>query len=49
MKQQQLKNLQKGMYGAPTDIKIRKISQSNSGMTVFLASFTTLTPAMRER
>ncbi|KAL7520511.1 hypothetical protein ACHAWX_005232 [Stephanocyclus meneghinianus] len=38
-----------GMYGAPTDIKIKKISQSTNGMTVYCASFTCLTPAMRER
>lgn len=41
-----------GMYGSPTDIKIKKISQSSSsdasGMAIFQASFTTLTPAMRE-
>ncbi|KAL3792125.1 hypothetical protein HJC23_013399, partial [Cyclotella cryptica] len=37
-----------GMYGAPTDIKIKKISQSSNGMTVYSASFTCLTPAMRE-
>ena len=37
-----------GMYGAPTDVKIKKVSQSESGMAVYLASFTTLTPAMRE-
>lgn len=36
------------MYGAPTDVKIKKISQSESGMALYLASFTTLTPAMRE-
>jgi len=46
-----------GMYGAPTDVKIKKLSQSSSsddtskdsGMAVYQASFTTLTPAMRER
>lgn len=38
-----------GMYGAPTDIKIKKISKTNAGTTIFLVSFTTLTPAMRER
>lgn len=42
-----------GMYGAPTDVKIKKLSQSSSGedtsnMAVYQASFTTLTPAMRE-
>ena len=36
------------MYGAPSDVKIKKISQSTSGMAVYLVSFTTLTPAMRE-
>jgi hypothetical protein len=34
-----------GMYGSPTDIKIKKV-QSSEGL--YLASFTTLTPAMRE-
>jgi hypothetical protein len=38
-----------GMYGAPTDIKIKRISPSNSEMVIYLATFTTLTPAMRER
>ena len=37
-----------GMYGAPTDVKIKKV-QSTSGMTEYVCSFTTLTPAMRER
>jgi len=46
-----------GMYGAPTDIKIKKIFQQSSssdetsnasGMTIYQSSFTTLTPAMRE-
>ena len=36
------------MYGAPSDVKIKKISQSTSGIAVYLVSFTTLTPAMRE-
>mmetsp|Transcript_14897 Transcript_14897/g.32483 ORF Transcript_14897/g.32483 Transcript_14897/m.32483 type:complete len:208 (-) Transcript_14897:659-1282(-) len=37
-----------GMYGAPTDIKIKKIAQQSVATTVYQASFTTLTPAMRE-
>ena len=42
------------MYGAPTDVKIKKLSQSGndeetSNVAVYQASFTTLTPAMRER
>lgn len=35
-----------GMYGSPTDIKIKKVQSSSEGL--YLASFTTLTPAMRE-
>lgn len=36
-----------GMYGAPTDVKIKKLSQSSSS-DIYQATFTTLTPAMRE-
>lgn len=36
-----------GMYGVPTDVKIKKISQT-TGAAIYQASFTTLTPAMRE-
>lgn len=35
-----------GMYGSPTDIKIKKVQSSSEGL--YLATFTTLTPAMRE-
>ena len=43
-----------GMYGTPTDIKISKVRDGGSGSgdddrsSIYLASFTTLTPAMRE-
>ncbi|KAL3776073.1 hypothetical protein ACHAW5_000340 [Stephanodiscus triporus] len=39
-----------GMYGSPTDVKIKKIDNTGSdgGMDIYEASFTTLTPAMRE-
>lgn len=44
-----------GMYGSPTDIKIKKLPQASSGgennasgTAIYQASFTTLTPAMRE-
>ncbi|KAL7530586.1 hypothetical protein ACHAXR_004454 [Thalassiosira sp. AJA248-18] len=39
-----------GMYGSPTDIKIKKVPQTNgdSGTAIYQATFTTLTPAMRE-
>jgi len=40
-----------GMYGSPTDIRIKKIpeqSSDTSGTSVYQASFTTLTPAMIE-
>eukprot|EP00970_Alexandrium_tamarense_P004285 scaffold715_cov192-Alexandrium_tamarense.AAC.40 len=36
-----------GMYGSPTDVRVKKVSQSG-GTAVYLSSFTTLTPAMRE-
>ena len=38
-------------YGVPTDIKIKKtpLRSGNDGAAVYLASFTALTPAMRER
>lgn len=38
-----------GMYGAPTDIRIKRVSIDGGNMNVYQASFTTLTPAMRER
>lgn len=38
------------MYGSPTDVKIKKIDSGRvAGMDIYEASFTTLTPAMRER
>lgn len=37
-----------GMYGTPTDIKISKIRENDNGSVVYVATFTTLTPAMRE-
>jgi hypothetical protein len=44
-----------GMYGTPTDIKVTKVrdnngsgSSNNSNTSVYAATFTTLTPAMRE-
>jgi hypothetical protein len=37
------------MYGAPTDVKIKRMPLSSNEMAVYLATFTTLTPAMRER
>ena len=39
------------MYGSPTDVKIRKLGNtaSDAGVDIYEASFTTLTPAMRER
>ena len=38
-----------GMYGSPTDVRVKKISSSASDNTaIYQASFTTLTPAMRE-
>jgi len=41
-----------GMYGVPTDIKIKSVSSvddiNSSGKALYQASFTTLTPAMRE-
>ena len=37
------------MYGSPTDVRVKKISSSTSDSTaIYQASFTTLTPAMRE-
>lgn len=36
-------------YGTPTDVKIKKISQTtNASDAIYQAKFTTLTPAMRE-
>mmetsp|Transcript_17855 Transcript_17855/g.27125 ORF Transcript_17855/g.27125 Transcript_17855/m.27125 type:complete len:262 (-) Transcript_17855:35-820(-) len=38
-----------GMYGSPTDIKLRLVSPENSkSPAIYLAVFTTLTPGMRE-
>jgi len=39
-----------GMYGSPTDVRVKKISSSsaNDNTAIYQASFTTLTPAMRE-
>ncbi|KAL3764084.1 hypothetical protein ACHAWU_003896 [Discostella pseudostelligera] len=37
-----------GMYGSPTDVKIKKTEESATGAAIYQASFTTLTPAMRE-
>ncbi|KAL3807018.1 hypothetical protein ACHAXA_007802, partial [Cyclostephanos tholiformis] len=37
-----------GMYGSPTDVKIKKLDNDIAGMDIYEASFTTLTPAMRE-
>jgi hypothetical protein len=39
------------MYGSPTDVKIKKLGNtvSDAGVDIYEASFTTLTPAMRER
>lgn len=39
-----------GAYGEPTDIKIKKLPQTDasSGTAIYQATFTTLTPAMRE-
>jgi hypothetical protein len=36
------------MYGTPTDVKIKKLEESSTGVIIYQASFTTLTPAMRE-
>ena len=37
------------MYGEPTDVKIKKYSPSNESQpSIYLANFSTLTPAMRE-
>ena len=38
------------MYGEPTDVKIKKYSSSNESSlpSIYLANFSTLTPAMRE-
>ncbi len=35
------------MYGTPTDIKVKKVQDNNNG-SIYIATFTTLTPAMRE-
>lgn len=37
-----------GMYGSPSDVKIRKLDSSENKNDLYVASFTTLTPAMRE-
>lgn len=37
-----------GMYGSPTDVKIRKVDTTEGNNDLYVASFTTLTPAMRE-
>jgi hypothetical protein len=37
-----------GMYGTPTDVRIKKRDGDVGLMTIYEASFTTLTPAMRE-
>lgn len=40
-----------GMYGSPTDVRVKKISSSssaNDNTAIYQASFTALTPAMRE-
>jgi len=40
-----------GMYGAPTDVKVKKLADSDDDLklpTIYAATFTTLTPAMRE-
>ena len=36
------------MYGTPTDVRIKKQDGDVGLMTIYEASFTTLTPAMRE-
>ena len=37
-----------GMYGSPTDVRVKKISSASDNTAIYQASFTTLTPAMRE-
>jgi len=37
-----------GAYGAPFDVKIKRLKTNADGTTISLASFTTLTPSMRE-
>lgn len=39
-----------GMYGSPTDVRVKKIGSSSTSdsTAIYQASFTTLTPAMRE-
>ena len=38
------------MYGSPTDVRLKKLSSGGDGNTaLYQATFTTLTPAMRER
>mmetsp|Transcript_20676 Transcript_20676/g.32355 ORF Transcript_20676/g.32355 Transcript_20676/m.32355 type:complete len:265 (-) Transcript_20676:1246-2040(-) len=38
-----------GMYGSPTDIRLREVSPGDSkSPVIYLATFTTLTPAMRD-
>lgn len=37
-----------GMYGTPTDVRIKKLDGDAGLMTIYEASFTTLTPAMRD-
>ena len=42
--------LSHSMYGSPTDVRIKKLSSGGDGNTaLYQATFTTLTPAMRER
>ena len=50
VRQHRVLNSSHRMYGSPTDVKIKKIDDGRvAGMDVYEASFTTLTPAMRER
>ena len=37
-----------GAYGDPTDVKVSKVEDSDSNKGLYVVSFTTLTPAMRE-
>mmetsp|Transcript_14733 Transcript_14733/g.21043 ORF Transcript_14733/g.21043 Transcript_14733/m.21043 type:complete len:337 (+) Transcript_14733:57-1067(+) len=41
-----------GMYGTPTDVKVKRVKvqegQGESGKALYIANFTTLTPSMRE-
>lgn len=39
-----------GMYGSPTDVRVKKLPRASESSTdIYQATFTTLTPAMRER